>query len=41
VTPATIRIHEVEHFRGVDTDGDNGPDEFKVSVVIDDVSCPD
>jgi hypothetical protein len=40
VASATIRIHEVEHFRGLDTDSDNVPDEFKVSVVIDDVSCP-
>jgi hypothetical protein len=40
VASATIRIHEVEHFRGLDTDGDNVPDEFKVSVVIDHVSCP-
>ena len=40
VASATIRIHEVEHFRGLDTDGDGVPDEFSVSVVIDDVSCP-
>jgi len=26
---------------GLDTDGDNVPDAFKVSVTIDDVSCPD
>ena len=37
---ATIRIHEVEHFRGLDADGDGVPDEFKVSVEIDNVSCP-
>ena len=40
VASATIRIHEVEHFVGVDTDGDNVPDVFKVSVTIDRVSCP-
>lgn len=40
VASATIRIHEVEHFRGLDTDGDGVPDEFKVSVEIDNVSCP-
>ena len=39
VASATVRIHEVEHFVGLDTDGDDIPDEFKVSVVIDDVSC--
>jgi hypothetical protein len=40
VTTATIRIHEVEHFVGVDTNGDNVPEFFKVSVTIDRVSCP-
>jgi hypothetical protein len=40
VASATIRIHEVEHFVGVDTNGDNVPDVFKVSVTIDRVSCP-
>jgi hypothetical protein len=40
VASATIRIHEVEHFVGLDTDGDGVPDEFKVSVTIDNVSCP-
>ena len=40
VASATIRIHEVQHFRGLDTDGDGVPDEFKVSVEINDVSCP-
>jgi hypothetical protein len=40
VASATVRIHEVEHFRGLDTDGDGAPDEFTVSVVIDHVSCP-
>jgi len=41
VASATIRVHEVQHFRGLDTDGDAVPDEFKVSVDINDVSCPD
>jgi hypothetical protein len=40
VTTATVRVHEVHHFVGVDTNGDDIPDEFKVSVNIDDVSCP-
>ena len=40
VASAKIRIHAVEHFRELDTHGDNIPDEFKVSEVIDDVSCP-
>ena len=40
VASATIRIHELEHFVGADTDGDNIPDVFKVSVTIDRVSCP-
>lgn len=40
VASATIRIREVEHFVGLDTDFDAIPDEFQVSVVIDDVSCP-
>jgi hypothetical protein len=40
VSTATIRIHEVEHFVGVDTNGDNIPEFFKVSVTIDRVSCP-
>jgi hypothetical protein len=40
VASATIRIHQVEHFVGVDTDGDGVPDTFTVSVTINDVSCP-
>jgi hypothetical protein len=40
VASATIRIHEVEHFVGVDVNGDNLPDVFKVSVTIDRGSCP-
>jgi hypothetical protein len=40
VTTATIRVHEVQHFVGVDTDGDNVPDVFTVSVTVDRVSCP-
>src|SRR5207247_216547 len=40
VGSATIRIHQVEHFVGLDTNGDNVPDEFKVSVTVDEVSCP-
>jgi hypothetical protein len=40
VSSATIRIHEVQHFVGSDTDGDNFPDVFKVSVTVDKVSCP-
>ena len=40
VASATIRVHEVEHIVGLDTDFDAIPDEFKVSVVIDDVACP-
>jgi hypothetical protein len=41
VASATIRIHEVEHVVGVDTDGDGEPDAVKVSVSISDFSCPD
>jgi hypothetical protein len=40
VASATIRIHEVEHFVGLDTDGDGVPDAFKVSVTSHDFSCP-
>jgi hypothetical protein len=40
VASATIRIHEVEHFVGQDTDGDGVPDAFKVSVNNHDFSCP-
>jgi hypothetical protein len=40
VASATIRVHEVQHFVGLDTNGDNIPDEFKVSIEVDDVSCP-
>jgi hypothetical protein len=40
VGSATIRIHQIQHFVGLDTNGDNVPDEFKVSVTIDDLSCP-
>jgi hypothetical protein len=40
VTSATIRIHQVEHFVALDTDGDGEPDAFKVSVTINDFSCP-
>jgi hypothetical protein len=40
VASATIRIHEVEHFVGLDTDGDGVPDAFKVSVNNHDFSCP-
>ena len=40
VSSATIRIHELQHFVGVDTNGDDVPDVFKVSVTIDNVSCP-
>jgi hypothetical protein len=40
VSSATIRIHEVTHFVGLDTNMDNVPDVFKVSVTIDKVSCP-
>jgi hypothetical protein len=41
VASATIRIHELEHFVALDTDGDGAPDAFKVSVTISDFSCPD
>jgi hypothetical protein len=41
VTSATIRIHQVEHVVGLDTDGDGQPDTVKVSVSINDFSCPD
>ena len=40
VASATIRIHEVEHFVGLDTDGDGVPDAVKVSVNNQDFSCP-
>ena len=40
VASATIRIHEVEHFVGLDTDGDGVPDAVKVSVTKHDFSCP-
>lgn len=40
VASATIRIHELEHFVGLDTDGDSVPDAFKVSVNNHDFSCP-
>jgi hypothetical protein len=40
VASATIRIHEVEHFVGLDTDGNGVPDAFKVSVNNHDFSCP-
>jgi hypothetical protein len=40
VASATIRVHELTHFVGVDTNGDNVPDQFKVSIDVDDVSCP-
>jgi hypothetical protein len=40
VASATIRIHEVEHFVGLDTNGDGVPDAFKVSVNNHDFSCP-
>jgi hypothetical protein len=41
VTSATIRIHQVEHVVGVDTDGDGQPDAVKVAGSISDFSCPD
>ncbi len=40
VASATIRIHELEHFVGLDTDGDLVPDAFEVSVNNHDFSCP-
>src|SRR4051812_48360944 len=40
VASATIRIHELEHFVGIDTNDDGVPDVFKVSVTVDHVSCP-
>jgi hypothetical protein len=40
VASATVRIHELEHFVGLDTNEDNVPDQFKVSIEVDDVSCP-
>ncbi|HSD80840.1 MAG TPA: hypothetical protein VLB47_09265, partial [Solirubrobacteraceae bacterium] len=40
VASATIRIHQIEHFVGIDTDGDGQPDLYKVSVTRNDVSCP-
>jgi hypothetical protein len=40
VASATIRVHEVEHFVGLDTNGDGVPDVFKVSVNNHDFSCP-
>jgi hypothetical protein len=40
VASATIRVHELQHFVGLDTNGDNVPDQFKVSIDVDNVSCP-
>lgn len=40
VSSATIRIHQLEHYVGLDTDGDGAVDSFKVSVSIDHISCP-
>jgi hypothetical protein len=40
VASTTIRIHEVEHFVGLDTNDDGVPDIFKVSVNNHDFSCP-
>jgi hypothetical protein len=40
VGSATIRVHQIEHFVALDTDGDGVPDSFKVSVSISDFSCP-
>jgi hypothetical protein len=40
VSSTTIRIHELTHFVGLDTNGDNIPDDFKVSVTVTDVDCP-
>ena len=40
VSSATIRIHQLVHYVGLDTDGDGAVDSFKVSVTIDHISCP-
>ena len=40
VSSATIRVHELTHFVGADTDGDNIPDDFKVSISVSRFSCP-
>jgi hypothetical protein len=40
VASATIRIHEVQHFVALDTNGDDEPDVFRVSVDDHDLSCP-
>jgi hypothetical protein len=35
-----IRVHELEHFVGVDTDGDGAPDDVKVEFSRPVLSCP-
>jgi hypothetical protein len=40
VSAQTIRIHEVEHLVGTDTDGDGVPDSVKVEFSKATVSCP-
>jgi hypothetical protein len=40
VASQTIRIQELEHVVGVDTDGDNVPDDVKISIDVHRFSCP-
>jgi hypothetical protein len=40
VSSATIRVHELTHLVGADTNGDNIPDDFKVSISVSRFSCP-
>jgi hypothetical protein len=41
VAQATIRIHELERFTGVDTDGDGFADRVRVDFYKPRLSCPD
>jgi hypothetical protein len=40
VSAETIRIHELEHIVGTDTDGDGVPDSVKVEFSKAKFSCP-
>jgi hypothetical protein len=40
VGSARIRVHEVEHFVVIDSDGDGQPEDVKVEFTINRVSCP-
>jgi hypothetical protein len=40
VSAESVRIHQVEHVVGTDTNGDGIPDEVKVEFFKTKVSCP-